>query len=178
MNIGYARCSTKEQNLDLQLDALKAAGCEKIYSDVASGGKIDRPELEKCIKFLQSGDTLIVWKIDRLSRTLHQLVNTIHDFSLKNIGFKVLTAPIDTTTAQGKLIFGIFASLAEFERSLIKERVNAGIAAAYVAGAVGRPPLQNFVGRVGLRSRRGVQKPFRSAPFDKGVHLLRGFVVS
>lgn len=137
MNIGYARCSTKEQNLDLQLDALKAAGCEKIYSDVASGSQTDRPELDKCLKCLQAGDTLHVWKLDRLGRDLRHLVNVVHNLVDRDVGFKVLTgqgASIDTTTASGKLVFGIFAALAEFERALIKERVNAGIAAAKARG--------------------------------------------
>lgn len=140
MIVGYARCSTAEQNLDLQLDALKAAGCERIYQDVASGAKVDRPELEKCLKFLQRGDALVVWKLDRLGRTLHQLVNIIHDFSNHGIGFKVTTAPIDTTTAQGRMIFGVFASLAEFERELIKERIAAGIVAAKSRGVKFGPP--------------------------------------
>lgn len=137
MNIGYARCSTKEQNLDLQLDALKAAGCEKIYSDIASGAKTDRPELDKCLKGLKAGDILVCWKLDRLGRSLHHLVNIVHDLVVRRVSFKVLTghgANIDTSTASGKLVFGIFAALAEFERELIRERVNAGIAAAKARG--------------------------------------------
>lgn len=140
MIIGYARVSTDQQHLDMQQEALTAAGCTKIYSDIASGAKASRPELDKCLKFLQSGDILCVWKLDRLGRTLHQLVNLIHEFESKGIGFKVLTAPIDTTTSQGRLIFGIFASLAQFERELIKERVTAGIVSAKARGIkFGRP---------------------------------------
>jgi DNA invertase Pin-like site-specific DNA recombinase len=140
MIIGYSRVSTSEQNLDLQDKALKEAGCEKIFSDKMSGARLDRPQLAKCLAFLSSGDTLVIWKLDRLGRSLTQLVNVVQALSDRNIGFKVVTAPIDTTTAQGKLIFGIFASLAEFERSLIRERVQAGVQAAKARGIhFGRP---------------------------------------
>ena len=137
MIIGYSRVSTKDQHLSLQDDALKAAGCERIFSDKMSGSKDDRPELIKCLQFLQPNDVLHVWKLDRLGRNLRHLVNVVHDLDDRGIGFKVLTghgAAIDTTTAPGKLVFGIFAALAEFERELIRERVNAGIAAAKAKG--------------------------------------------
>lgn len=137
MIVGYARVSTDNQEMGLQLDALKAAGCEKIFSDVMSGAKVDRPELNKCLTFLQRGDILVCWKLDRIGRDLRHLVNTVLDLGDKGIGFKVLTgqgAEIDTTTAAGKLVFGIFAAMAEFERALIRERVNAGIAAAKARG--------------------------------------------
>ena len=143
MIIGYSRVSTKEQHLSLQDDALKVSGCERIFSDKMSGSKDDRPELIKCLKFLQSGDILHVWKLDRLGRNLRHLVNVVHDLDDRGIGFKVLTghgAAIDTTTAPGKLVFGIFAALAEFERELIRERVNAGIAAAKAKGVKFGPP--------------------------------------
>lgn len=140
MIIGYARISTKEQKTELQLDALKAAQCERVFTDVMSGSRDDRPQLAKCLKFLQKGDVLVCWKIDRIGRSLRHLVNTVYDLEAKGIGFKVVTAPIDTTTAEGKLIFGIFASLAEFERALIKERVNAGIKAAKDRGVKFGPP--------------------------------------
>ncbi len=129
MLIGYARVSKADgsQTTDLQRDALLAEGVqeEHIYEDHASGKKDDRPGLINCLKALREGDTLIVWKLDRLGRDLHHLVNTVHDLTAKNIGLKVLTghgAAIDTTTAAGKLVFGIFAALSEFEREMIKER--------------------------------------------------------
>ena len=130
------------QVLDLQRDALIAAGipARNLYSDMASGKLDDRPGLEACIKALRDGDTLIVWKLDRLGRNLRHLVNVVHDLTSRNIGFRVLTgqgASIDTTTPSGKLIFGIFASLAEFERDLISERTRAGLASARARGRKG-----------------------------------------
>jgi DNA invertase Pin-like site-specific DNA recombinase len=143
MLIGYMRVSTTEQNTDLQHDALIAAGVDSqhIYKDVMSGKRDDRAGLAACLKALRSGDTIVVWRLDRLGRSLKHLVTTISDLGERNIGFRVLTgAPIDTTTAAGKLIFGIFASLAEFERELIRERVNAGLVAAKSRGRVGGRP--------------------------------------
>jgi DNA invertase Pin-like site-specific DNA recombinase len=137
MIVGYMRVSTDKQDMALQMDALKEAGCDKIFSDVMSGAKTERPGLTECLKFLQRGDTLVTWKLDRVGRNLRHLVNVVHDLNDRGVGFKVLTgqgASIDTTTAAGKLIFGIFASLAEFERELIRERVNAGIKAAKARG--------------------------------------------
>jgi len=134
MIIGYARVSTTEQNLDLQLKALQEAGCETIFSDKASGSSMSRPEWEKCNRSLKDGDTLVIWKLDRLSRSMLDLINTVQKIGERGIGFKVITAPIDTTTIQGRLVFGIFAALAEFERGLIRERVNAGIKAAKARG--------------------------------------------
>ncbi len=144
MLIGYARVSKSDgtQNLDLQIDALKKEGVSKdhIYSDRASGKKDDRPGLLSCLKSLRADDTLIVWKLDRLGRNLKHLVSVVHDLDEKGISFKVLTgqgANIDTSTPHGKLIFGIFASLAEFERDLISERTKAGLAAARARGRTG-----------------------------------------
>lgn len=137
MIVGYMRCSTDKQDMALQEDALKEAGCDKIFSDVMSGAKTERPGLTECLKFLQKGDTLVVWKLDRVGRNLRHLVNVVHDLNDNGVGFKVLTgqgAAIDTTTAPGKLVFAIFAGLAEFERELIRERVNAGIKAAKARG--------------------------------------------
>lgn len=141
MKIGYARVSTGEQHLDLQSKALSDAGCERIFADKASGAKEDRPNLAKALAFLQRDDVLVVWKLDRLGRSLRHLVNIVHELEGRGIGFQVLTgAPIDTTTAAGKLVFGIFASLAEFERALIHERIHAGIKAAKARGVrFGRP---------------------------------------
>jgi DNA invertase Pin-like site-specific DNA recombinase len=130
------------QVLDLQRDALVAAGVpdRNLYSDTASGKLDDRPGLDACLKALRDGDTLIVWKLDRLGRNLRHLVNVVHDLTTRNIGFRVLTgqgASIDTTTPPGKLVFGIFASLAEFERDLISERTRAGLASARARGRKG-----------------------------------------
>ena len=147
MLIGYVRVSKNDgsQNLDLQQDALTKAGvkADYIYQDLASGRKDARPGLEACLKALQPGNTLVVWKLDRLGRDLKHLVNLIDDLRKRDIGFKVLTghgAQIDTTTANGRLVFGIFASLAEFERELIIERTQAGLNAARARGRSGGRP--------------------------------------
>ena len=148
MLIGYARVSNADgsQSLDLQHDNLRAAGVEQdnIYEDRASGGRDDRPGLAACLKSLRDGDVLVVWKLDRLGRSLAHLVNTVKDLSDRNIGLRVLTgkgAQIDTTTASGRMVFGIFATLAEFERDLIRERTQAGLSAARARGRQGgRPP--------------------------------------
>lgn len=142
MLIGYMRVSTTDQSTDLQRDALIAAGVnpDHLYSDKASGKRDDRPGLDACLKALRVGDTLVVWKLDRLGRSLRHLVATVQDLVDRGVGFKVLTgqgADIDTGTASGKLIFGIFAALAEFERELISERTRAGLAAAKARGRKG-----------------------------------------
>lgn len=140
MLIGYARVSTQEQNLDLQRHALHQAGCEKIFTEKASGAQRDRSELIAALTYMRSGDTLVVWKLDRLARSLKQLIETIEKLELQNIGFRSITESIDTTTPGGKLIFHIFASLAEFERSIIRERTLAGLDAARRFGKVGGRP--------------------------------------
>lgn len=147
MLIGYMRVSKQDgsQCLDLQLDALIQAGVsrERIYEDLGSGRKDDRPGLKNCLKALQPGNTLVVWKLDRLGRDLKHLINTVDDLRQRNIGFKVLNgagAQIDTTTANGRFCFGIFAALAEFERELIAERTRAGLAAARARGRKGGRP--------------------------------------
>jgi DNA invertase Pin-like site-specific DNA recombinase len=144
MQIGYMRVSKADgsQSVDLQKDALLAAGIpvEHLYEDLASGRRDDRPGLGACLKALRSGDILFVWKLDRLGRDLRHLVNTVHDLVERGVGFKVLTghgSSIDTTTASGKLVFGIFAALAEFERELISERTRAGLASARARGRKG-----------------------------------------
>jgi len=138
--IGYARVSTQEQNLDLQKDALRAAGCKKIITDEASGSTADRPGLIKLKDTLREGDTLVVWRLDRLGRSLKHLTEFIYDLEVKGISFKSLHEAIDTTTSTGKLTFHIFGALAEFEKSLIKERSAAGLAAARVRGRLGGRP--------------------------------------
>jgi DNA invertase Pin-like site-specific DNA recombinase len=142
MNIGYARVSTLDQNLDLQIDALTQAGCEKIYTDKITGTKFERPELNELKKILRDGDTVIVWKLDRMGRGLRDMIKLMDEFKLNNVGFKSITEGIDTTTITGNLVFNIFASLAEFERSLILERTQAGLKAGRARGRIGgRPSL-------------------------------------
>lgn len=149
MLVGYMRVSKADgsQTTNLQRDALLAAGigADSLYEDMASGKKDDRPQLAACLKALRHGDTLVVWKLDRLGRDLRHLVNIVHDLTERGIGLKVLTgqgAAIDTTTASGKLVFGIFAALAEFERELISERTLAGLAAARARGRNGGRPYK------------------------------------
>jgi DNA invertase Pin-like site-specific DNA recombinase len=142
--IGYARVSTTEQDTALQLDNLRQAGCEKIYQESVSGISKVRPELDKCLDTLRAGDSLVVWRLDRLGRSLKDLVSIITDLELRNIGFRSITEAIDTTTPGGKLVFHIFAALAEFERTLIQDRTKAGLAAARARGRKGgRPPKLN-----------------------------------
>lgn len=142
MKIGYARVSTADQNLDLQVDALKAAGCKKIYTEKASGAvKSKRPELERCLDALREGDTLMVWRLDRLGRSLQHLVEIVGGLHEKGINFKSISdGIIDTTSASGEMVFGIFAVLAQFERRLIHERTMAGLQAARARGKVGGRP--------------------------------------
>lgn len=144
MKVGYARVSKSSQHLDQQVNALKNAGCEEIFTDIASGANAKRSGIDDAIKFMRDNvDVLVVWKIDRLGRSLSHLVKTVENLGKRGIGFKSLNDPIDTTTPAGKLIFGIFASLAEFELALIKERTQAGLQAARARGKKGgrRPSL-------------------------------------
>lgn len=144
MKVGYCRVSTHDQHLAMQQDALKTTGCEEIYSDIASGAKTERPGLEQAISFLREGDTLVVWKLDRLGRSIQHLIQTIKILNDRGIGFQSLQESIDTTTSGGKLIFHIFGALAEFERDLIRDRTNAGLKAARARGKLGgRPALLN-----------------------------------
>jgi DNA invertase Pin-like site-specific DNA recombinase len=140
--IGYARKSTTDQKLDLQIDALKSSGCERIFSDSASGSTDDRTGLKAALDFLQGNDVLVVWKLDRLGRSLTHLVETVGNLGKRGIGFRSLTEAIDTTSPGGRLIFGIFASLAEFERSLIISRTRAGLLSAKARGRVGGRPVK------------------------------------
>ena len=127
MLIGYARVSTDEQNLDFQRDALQSAGCEKIFTDHISGTKARRPGLEEALSHLRQGDTLVVWRLDRLGRSLRHLIDTVNDLQEQGVNFKSLTEALDTTTSGGKLVFHIFGALAEFEREIIRERTRAGL---------------------------------------------------
>ncbi|MGO4398009.1 recombinase family protein [Achromobacter sp. PAB15] len=139
--IGYARVSTDDQHLDLQCGVLTKAGCSVIYAEKVSGKTAGRPELDQCLKVLRAGDTLVVWRLDRLGRSLQDLLRIVDDLKERGIGFVSLTEKIETDNAAGKLIFHVFAALSEFERSLIRERTHAGLAAARARGrAGGRKP--------------------------------------
>jgi DNA invertase Pin-like site-specific DNA recombinase len=142
MLIGYARVSTLDQTLDLQQDALQTAGCEQLYTDTVSGSMTERPGLTQALSHLRTGDTLVVWRLDRLGRSLAHLIATIRDLQERGIGFRSLQEQIDTTTSGGKLVFHVFGALAEFERDLIRERTHAGLAAARARGRLfGRPKV-------------------------------------
>jgi DNA invertase Pin-like site-specific DNA recombinase len=140
MLIGYARVSTDDQDLSLQLDALGSAGCERTYRDTASGAKVERPGLQQALDAMRTGDTLVVWRLDRLGRSLTQLIALMTQLDEQRVGFRSLTEQIDTTTSGGKLIFHIFGALAEFERNLIRERTRAGLSAARARGRQGGRP--------------------------------------
>ncbi len=137
MLVGYARVSTQDQQTALQTDALRAAGCERIFVETASGAKRERQELVLALTSLSTGDILVVWKLDRLARSLKHLIQIVEDLERRGVGFRSLTEAIDTTSAGGRLIFHIFASLAEFERQLIQDRTLAGLAAARLRGRAG-----------------------------------------
>ena len=142
VKVGYARVSTADQQLRMQEDALKSAGCEEIFTDIASGVKSQRPGLDKALEYVREGDTLVVWKLDRLGRSIQHLIQLITSLNERKIGFKCLQESIDTSTSGGKLIFHMFSALAEFERDLIQERTQAGLKAARARGKMGgRPPL-------------------------------------
>lgn len=140
MQIGYARVSTSDQNLNLQKDALRTAGCERLFTDIVSGASVERPGLREALNECRPGDTLVVWKLDRLGRSLPHLVETVSGLAARGVGFHSLQEQIGTTTSGGKLIFHIFASLAEFERDVIRERTKAGLAAARARGRTGGRP--------------------------------------
>lgn len=140
MLIGYARVSTDDQNLNLQYDALKNAGCEKIFDDQITGSKMQRPGLEAALEFAREGDVVVVWRLDRLSRSLKDLIEMVALLDSKKIGLKSLHESIDTSSSSGKLIFHIFGALAEFERNLIRERTHAGLQAARARGRNGGRP--------------------------------------
>lgn len=138
--LGYARVSTGEQDAALQLDALEQVGCARVFSDTASGALQERPELTRLLDHLREGDTLVVWRLDRLGRSLRHLVDTVTGLAERGVGFRSLQESIDTTTPGGRLVFHVFAALAEFERDLIRERTHAGLAAARARGRRGGRP--------------------------------------
>ena len=140
MKIGYARVSTPEQSFDLQIDALKKAGSQKIYKEVVSGAKAERPVLDELLKNVRPGDIVIIWKLDRLGRSLKHLIEFVNEMINKGVDLQSINDPIDTTTAQGRLSFNLFACLAEFERDIIRERTQAGLSAARARGRKGGRP--------------------------------------
>ena len=141
MLVGYVRVSTQEQDLALQLDALHGAGCSKMFEEKASGAQRDRPALQAALGYMRAGDTLVVWRLDRLARSLKQLIETVEDLGTRGIGLRSLSEAIDTTAVGGKLVFHLFATLAAFERNVVRERTLAGLEAARARGRLGgRPP--------------------------------------
>jgi DNA invertase Pin-like site-specific DNA recombinase len=155
MLIGYARISTTDQTLALQQDALTAAGCDRIFTDTASGSRADRPGLAEALSYVRTGDTLVVWRLDRLGRSLGHLIETVRDLHERGVHFRSLQEQLDTGTSAGKLVFHVFGALAEFERDLIRERTMAGLAAARARGRRGgRPSLSEQKARL-LRTLAG-----------------------
>lgn len=153
MLIGYARVSTDDQNLHLQHDELKKAGCEKFFDDKITGSKIERPGLDSAIEYAREGDVIVVWRLDRLSRSLKDLIDVVALLDSKKIGLKSLHESIDTTSSSGKLIFHIFGALAEFERNLIRERTHAGLKAARARGKMGGRPKKLSSDKISLVSQ-------------------------
>ncbi len=153
MLIGYARVSTHDQNPQLQTDALTAAGCERIFTDTISGATKQRPELDELRNFIRSGDTLVVWRLDRLGRSLKDLIEWVEWMAANGIAFKSLTESIDTSTSGGKLIFSIFGAIAEFERNLIQERTRAGLNAARARGRLGGRPKKLDAKQIALAKK-------------------------
>jgi DNA invertase Pin-like site-specific DNA recombinase len=173
MLVGYARVSTSDQTLDLQHDALTKAGCTKIFTDTASGAQADREGLTEALSYVRTGDTLVVWKLDRLGRSLKDLITRITKLNDHKIGFKSLTEQIDTTTSGGKLIFHIFGALAEFERDIIKERTSAGLEAARMRGKLGGRPKALSPAKIKLARRLYADKSTSVAEICKMLGISR-----
>jgi DNA invertase Pin-like site-specific DNA recombinase len=173
MKIGYCRVSSNDQTLDLQKDALKKSGCEKIFSDTVSGAKEFRPGLDQCLDHLRKGDTLIVWRLDRLGRSLKHLLTLVEDFGTRGIGFVSLTESIDTTTSGGKLVFSIFGAIAEFERQIIRERTFAGLAAARARGRKGGRREQHHSKKIATAVKLADTSPDTIADICKQLGISR-----
>lgn len=171
--IGYARVSTQDQTRDLQKDALQKIGCTRIFTDTASGSLAERPGLTEALQFLRSGDALVVWRLDRLGRSLQHLLETIASLQKREIGFKSVTENIDTTTPGGKLIFHVFGALAEFERDLIRERKQAGLAAARARGKYGGRPQRLNANQRALLHNLYADKKNRIADFLSALHISK-----
>jgi DNA invertase Pin-like site-specific DNA recombinase len=178
-SLGYARVSTAEQHLDLQVDALIAAGCYRVFTDKATGAAdalAARPELDRVLDQLRPGDTLVVWKLDRLGRSLRHLVDTVTALADRGVGFRSLQEAIDTTTAGGKLVFHIFAALAEFERDLIRERTHAGLAAARARGRHGGRPAVMTADKVRVAREMYASKQYTVAAIAKTLGVSRASI--
>lgn len=176
MLIGYARISTQDQTLHLQQDALKQIGCNKIFTDIASGAAPERRGLEEALQFVREGDTLVVWRLDRLGRSLKHLIDVIYRLHQRAVGFRSITESIDTTTSGGKLIFHVFGALAEFERDLIRERTQAGLQAARARGRVGgRPRISSLdtPGKVSIAQSLYDDKRNNIADICRTLHISR-----
>jgi DNA invertase Pin-like site-specific DNA recombinase len=176
MIIGYARVSTHEQNLDLQRDALRKAGCREkdIYTDTITGATAERKGLEQALSHLREGDTFVVWRLDRLGRSLRHLIETVTKLQEQNIAFKSLTENIDTATATGQLVFHIFGALAEFERNLIRERTMAGLEAARARGRLGgRPELKPSSPKVAMAKKLYADKTNEISDICQTLHISR-----
>lgn len=176
MLIGYARVSTQEQTLNLQKDALEQIGCTKIFTDTASGAQTERKGLEEALNYVREGDSLVVWKLDRLGRSLKHLIETITALNNRKVGFKSLTENIDTTTSGGKLIFHIFGALAEFERDIIRERTLAGLHAARARGRSGGRPKATTLDtpkKVAIAQQLYNDKTNAIADICKTLHISR-----
>lgn len=171
--IGYARVSTAEQTVALQEDALKQAGCERIFRDVLSGGATDRPGLREAMAYARSGDVLVVWKLDRLGRSLVHLIQMMQDLQARGVGFRSLQEHMDTTTPGGQLIFHIFGALAEFERSLIRERTRAGLDAARVRGRVGGRPRRLSPEQIRMAQRLMANPDTTATEVAAALHVSR-----
>ncbi len=176
MLIGYARVSKNEQNLDLQVDSLKKAGCDEknIFTDKITGTKAERIGLAQALSHLRAGDTLVVWRLDRLGRSLKHLIETVNRLQQQNTAFKSITENIDTSTATGQLVFHIFGALAEFERNLIRERTIAGLEAARARGRLGgRPKLKVSSGKVGMAKKLYADETNKISEICKTLHISR-----
>ncbi|MDQ2785559.1 MAG: recombinase family protein [Chloroflexota bacterium] len=172
--VGYARVSTFEQILDLQRDALTAAKCDRIFTDTMSGSRSDRPGLDQALDYLRDGDVLVVWRLDRLGRSLKYLIEVITRLHERGIGFRSLTEQIDTTTSGGKLIFHVFGALAEFERDIIRERTQAGLASARARGRMGgRPKKIGTPAKVAMAKALYADKLHSVAEICKSVGVSR-----
>src|SRR5215213_6462023 len=173
MLIGYARISTADQTLDLQLDALKKAGCEQIFTDRVSGTKTERKGLTEALSHLRAGDILIVWRLDRLGRSLRHLIDTVTSLQERGVGFKSLQENIDTTTSGGKLVFHIFGALAEFEREIIRERTQAGLESARSRGRIGGRPKTLTARQIQILRNMAADKSLTVADICKTLGIGR-----